>query len=313
MSAAARPIALSGRSDQASVLRGLGYVMIAMILLPGQDAVAKLLLGPISPGQITWVRFALQTAFTLPLLLYTQGARGLLAARLWPNAARGALIAGSSIAYFAALRFMPIADAIAVFFVEPFILTALSAWIDKEHVSLGRRIAVAAGFVGVLVVVRPSYAVLGPVSLLPAAGGCLFAVYVLLNRRLSRFDSPLTMQFTAGLSATLIMTLCLAVGWSFGIPDLSTIAVDRRAVALLVLMGALGTSGHLFFVGASRLAPSSLIAPLQYVEIIFAVLLGYLVFGDFPDFWKWVGIGIVVASGAYVFWREGRGDKAGAH
>jgi drug/metabolite transporter (DMT)-like permease len=312
MSAAARPIAISDHSDPAAVLRGLGYVMIAMIVLPGQDAIAKLLLGPISPGQITWVRFALQTIFTLPFLLYAQGAGGLLAKRFWPNAARGALIAGSAIAYFAALRFMPIADAIAVFFVEPFILTVLSALIDKEHVSLGRKIAVAAGFIGVLVVVRPSYAVLGPVSLLPAGGGCLFAVYVLLNRRLSRFDTPLTMQFTAGLSATLIMTLCLILGWIFSVPDLSASAVDGRAAALLVLMGVLGTSGHLIFVAASRLAPSSLIAPFQYVEIIFAVILGFLVFGDFPDFWKWVGIAIVVASGAYVFWREGRGERAEA-
>ncbi len=292
--------------NQADVLTGLGFVLAAMIVLPAQDTVAKYLSAGISPGEITWARFLLQSAFTLPLLLYFHGVGGLVPKRLWPNALRGALIAGSSTAFFAALKFMPIADALAIFFIEPFILTILSAVIDKEHVGWRRRIAVATGFVGVLIVVQPSWGVFGPVSLIPALGGTLFAVYMLLNRRLTAHDPPLTMQFTAGVTAFLILTAALAVGWLVGTPEFLPAPVAERQILLLLLMGVFGTSGHLLFVEAARLAPSSLIAPMQYVEIICAALFGYLFFGDFPSLSKWLGIAIIVASGAYVFWRESR-------
>jgi drug/metabolite transporter (DMT)-like permease len=294
------------RNEQKAVLRGLFYVTLAMIVLPGQDTIAKFVAGAVSVGVIAWARFLMQSLFMLPFVLYFQGTRGLIPNRLWPNVIRGALIATSSTLFFTAITFMPLADALAIFFIEPFILTILSAVIDKEHVGWRRRIAVGAGFVGVLIVVQPSYGVFGPLSLMPALAGALFAVYALLNRRLSAFDSPLTMQFTAGMTALLIMTGGLVVGWLLGLPDLSLTPVGSREIALLLLMGVCGTGGHLLFVQAGKLAPSSLIAPMQYVEIVFAALFGYLVFGDFPNFWKWVGIGIIVGSGAYVFWRESR-------
>ena len=98
----------------------------------------------------------------------------------------------------------------------------------------------------------------------------------------------------------------LAVGWLAGVPELSPSPVGGREVSFLLLMGVLGTSGHLLFVQAARLAPSSLIAPMQYVEIVCAALFGYVVFGDFPSLLKWFGIAIIVGSGAYVFWRESR-------
>ncbi len=187
--------------DQRAVLRGLGFVALAMIVLPAQDTVAKYLSASISPGLITWARFLLQSLFMLPFLVYLHGVRGIVPNRLWPNIVRGALIAGSSTAFFVAIKVMPIADALAIFFIEPFILTILSAVVDKEHVGWRRRIAVATGFVGVLIVVQPSWSVFGLISIVPALGGGLFAVYALLNRRLSAYDTPLAMQFTAGVSA----------------------------------------------------------------------------------------------------------------
>jgi drug/metabolite transporter (DMT)-like permease len=205
---------------------------------------------------------------------------------------------------------MPVADAIAIFFIEPFILTILSAAVEKEHVGWRRWTAVAAGFIGVLIVVQPSWAVFGPISIVPAVGGAVFAVYVLLNRHLTAFDTPATMQFAAGLSALFIMTLCLAAGWAFDVPGLEPSMVGGSEISFLLLMGVFGTSGHLLFVQASRLAPSSLIAPMQYVEIVGAAVLGYLVFGDFPTPLKWLGIAIIVGSGAYVFWRESRVSRA---
>ena len=301
-----RPCAETHPHDQRSVTRGLTFIVLAVVVLPGQDTIAKYLSGAISPGQITWARFLLQSAFTLPLLLYFQGTAGLVPKRIGPNIVRGALIAVSSTLFFTAIKFMPLADAIAIFFIEPFILTVLSAVVDKEHVGWRRRLAVIAGFLGVLIVVQPSWSVFGPISLIPAAAGFTFAVYVLLNRRLTRFDTPLTMQFTAGVSALVVMTLILAAGWLTGTPDISPSAIGAREARLLLLLGVLGTGGHLLFVQGGRLAPSSLVAPMQYVEIVFAAILGYIVFGDFPSPVKWLGILIIVGSGAYVFWRESR-------
>lgn len=287
-------------------MRGLGLCTIAMVLLPGQDIIAKYVSDTVSAGALSWARFFLQCVFTLPFILYFQGTRGLIPNRLWLNVLRGALIATSSTLFFAAISVMPVADAIAIFFIEPFILTILSAVVDKEHVGWRRRIAVATGFIGVLIVVQPSWAVFGPISIVPALGGAIFAVYVILNRRLTAYDTPATMQFTAGLSALFIMTICLAAGSAFDLPGLEPTAVGVREVGWLLLMGVFGTTGHLLFVQASRLAPSSLIAPMQYVEIVCAAVLGYLVFGDFPTLVKWIGIAIIVGSGAYVFWRESR-------
>jgi len=292
--------------DPGAAARGLTFVLFAMVLLPGQDAVAKFLSGAISPGQVAWARLLLQAMLTLPFLLYFQGWRGVVPKRLWPNVLRGALIAVASTLYFTALKFMPMADALAIMFIQPFILVILSAVIDKEHVGWRRRIAVAVGFLGVLIVVQPSWDVFGPVSLIPALSGTIFAFYILLNRRMARHDTPLTMQFTAGLGGLFVLTLVLAGGWLAEVPELTPSAIGSREAAWLLLMGMLGTSGHLCFVQASRLAPSSLIAPMQYTEIVFAAIFGYLVFDDFPSLVKWVGILIIVASGAYVFWRESR-------
>lgn len=301
----AAPVASAPSEDQ-NAARGLTFVVLAMALLPAQDAVAKYLSDSLSPGQISWARYLFQVLLTLPFLIYFQGVRGLIPNRFWPNVARGALVAIASVLYFLALKFMPIADALAIAFIQPFILTILSAVIDKEQVGWRRRIAVTTGFLGVLIVVQPSWNVLGPVSLVPMGAGLAFAFYILLNRRMSRYDTPLAMQFTSGLAALVLLTVALGVGERFSVPELLSSTMDGGQLGLLLVMAVFGTTGHLLLVFGGRLAPSSLVAPLQYVEIVFAVLLGYFVFGDFPSAVKWLGIVIIVGSGAYVFWREGR-------
>ena len=307
MSLRALPLPLSDAArEQRAVMRGLALVLIAMVLLPAQDAAAKLVSASVSIGQINWARFALQTLFTLPFLVAAQGWRGLMPNRVWPNVVRGALIVLSSGLFFAAVQAMPLADALAIFFVSPFILTILSAAVEKEHVGWRRRIAVGVGFLGALIVIRPSYSVFGPVALLPLLAAGIFAIYALMTRRFSAFDSPLTMQFAAGLSGTLLMSLVLAVGFTFEVQALAPSALDSPAMAVLLLMGVCGTAGHLLLVQAARHVPASLFAPFMYLEIVTATILGYLLFGDFPDFWKWVGITVIVGSGAYVFWRESR-------
>jgi drug/metabolite transporter (DMT)-like permease len=123
---------------------------------------------------------------------------------------------------------------------------------------------------------------------------------------MSIYDTPLTMQFAAGLSALAFMTVVLMIGGALRIPVVSPSFIGARELVLLLLMGVFGTSGHLLFVQGGKLVPSSLVAPMQYIEIVCAAVLGYVVFSEFPSLWKWIGIAIVVGSGAYVFWRESR-------
>ena len=155
-----------------------------------------------------------------------------------------------------------------------------------------------------MIVIQPSYAVFGPVSLLPLATAFCFAFYLLLNRALAPHDTPLTMQFSAGFAGTLVMTLALAFGVTVGISDLMPTTAEPWEWGLMALIGAIATGGHLMVVQAFRRAQASLLAPFQYLEIVSATILGYLLFGDFPGPLKWFGIAIIIGSGLYVFWRE---------
>ena len=208
------------------------------------------------------------------------------------------------------MKYMPLADAMAVFFVEPLMLTLLSAVVLKETVGWRRRIAVAVGFIGTLIVIQPSWELFGWVSLLPLGTAALFAVYLVLNRRLGVHDTPLVMQLYAGIGGTVTVIVALFLGASFGVSDM-TLGTPATGMSwfLLFAIGAIATGGHLLVVQASRLAPASLLAPFQYLEIVMAVIIGLFVFQEFPTASKWLGIAIIIASGAYVVWREGKKQK----
>lgn len=277
-------------------------MLMAMLVLPGIDAIAKWLSGAISPGQVAWSRFFFQTLLMLPLLLRT---RGRIFTRTLPlHALRGALIALATLLFFSALKYLPLADAISIFFVEPLLLTLLSALFLGETVGWRRLVAVAVGFAGALIIIRPSFATLGSPALLPLGTALSFAVYLILTRKLAQHEYPERMQFYAGVFGGLVMTLALAFGSAGDIAVLSVIWPDPWQWLLLAGLGVIATTGHLLVVHAFRRAPAALLAPFQYVEIVGATILGVIFFDDFPDAMTWVGVAIIVASGMYVFHRE---------
>lgn len=277
-------------------------MLMAMLVLPGIDAIAKWLSGAISPGQVAWSRFFFQTLLMLPLLLRT---RGRIFTRTLPlHALRGALIALATLLFFSALKYLPLADAISIFFVEPLLLTLLSALFLGETVGWRRLVAVAVGFAGALIIIRPSFATLGSPALLPLGTALSFAVYLILTRKLAQHEYPERMQFYAGVFGALVMTLALAFGSAGDIAVLSVIWPDPWQWLLLAGLGVIATTGHLLVVHAFRRAPAALLAPFQYVEIVGATILGVIFFDDFPDAMTWVGVAIIVASGMYVFHRE---------
>jgi drug/metabolite transporter (DMT)-like permease len=291
------------------MFRGLSIMAFAMLILPCMDAIAKYMstFEAMSPGQVTFYRFFFQMLLTVPLLVTVAGKSAFRAKRPWMNLLRGALHAAATLLFFTSIKYMPLADAFAIYFVEPFILTALSALFLGEKVGWRRWIAIVIGFGGAMVVIQPSFAIFGLKALLPIACAFLYALYLFLNRAIGDADPPLTMQTISGLGGTIFMGAGLIIGHWFGNADFVPALPDSMfALGILAVLGALSGYGHLLVVRAFRLAPLSLLAPFQYFEIISATILGFLLFGDFPTPSKWLGVTIVVGSGLYIIWRERR-------
>lgn len=293
--------------------RGMAIMAASMMLLPLMDSIAKWLAmnEAIAPGQITFMRFLIQLVLTGLIIVAVHGPGRLRPVNLAGNFIRGLLIGSASLLFFTAVKYMPIADAISVFFVEPMIVTMLSAIFLKEPIGWRRWIAVFVGFCGALIVIQPSYELFGAISLLPLGTATLFSIYMILNRSLSGRDSALVMQFMAGAGGTAVTGLALLAGLHLGVGDLQPgIPLNAEPLALLACLGVLATFGHMAVTQAFRYAPASILAPFQYLEIVSAAAVGLVVFGNFPTPTKWLGIAIIIGSGLFVFWRESRVKSA---
>lgn len=288
-------------------IRGMALMSACMLVLPVMDAIAKYMavFEGMAPAQITFYRFFFQLAATLPLLMFSAGKDAFRAKRPYANLLRGVLHGAASLLFFASVKYMPLADVFAIYFVEPFILTALSALFLGEKVGWRRWLAIVIGFGGAMVVIQPSYEVFGLTALMPVACAFLFALYMFLNRAIGESDPPLTMQTVSGLGGALFMGVAILAGHGYGAADFTpSLPTSWLGLLLLVILGTISGYAHLLVVRAFRMAPLSVLAPFQYFEIISATLLGFLLFSDFPSISKWLGIAIIVASGLFILWRE---------
>lgn len=294
---ASRPSPPERHIEKAMLLMTVG-----MLIIPGIDAIAKWVSASISAGQVSWSRFVFQTLLMFPLFLRVPGM--LFTPDIVIHVARGGLIALATLLFFAALKYLPMADALAIFFVEPLILTLLAAVFLGEKIGWRRLSAVAVGFGGALIVIRPNFQTFGWAAALPLGTALSFAVYLILTRQLAQREHPFRMQFYSGLFGGIIMTLALAVGTASNTPVLIFVWPTAFEWFLLAALGVIGATAHLFVVYAFQRAPAVLLAPFQYIEIIGATILGLIVFGDFPDVLSWCGVAVIVSSGLYVFYRE---------
>lgn len=297
----------AGRNPADSgIMQGIVLMAFAMLMLPGMDAIAKYMatFENMSPAQVTFYRFFFQVACTLPLVVVA-GTAMFRARQPWLNLLRGVIHGAASLLFFTAVKYMPLADVFAIYFVEPFILTAMSAAFLGEKVGWRRWLAILVGFGGALIVIQPSFLLFGWMALLPVACAFLYSLYLFMNRALGDADSPLTMQTIAGVGGTVFMAGAIFAGHSAGVGDFEpSLPATGLGLLLLLILGALSGYAHLLVVRAFRLAPLSLLAPFQYFEIISATVLGYAIFGDFPTASKWLGIAVIVASGLFIIWRE---------
>jgi len=277
-------------------------MIVAMLALPGIDAIAKWLVGSVSAGQISWSRFFFQIILMSPLLLKTRGPW--LTPALWLHAARGAMIAFATLFFFSGLAWLPMADAIAIFFIEPLLVTLLSALFFGEAIHWRRISAISVGLIGALIIIRPTFSEVGFAALYPVAAAFCFSFYILLTRKLVSNEDPIRLQFFAGIFGCLVMSLALGYGSVSDVAILAAVWPSQHEWLLLGALGLVATICHLLVTYAYRLASIGILAPFQYVEIIGATILGLVVFNDFPDAMTWLGIAIIVGSGLYVFHRE---------
>ena len=288
----------------------LGVVLIVAfcILAPLGDAMGKLL-GALPLGQLLLVRYAVQAALLLPLV-YASGDGLDLSARVWGlTLLRTVLHVVSLGAFFAALRFLPMAETVAICFVMPFIILLLDR-LGGQHVGPHRLGACVVGFLGTLMVVQPSFMAVGAPALLPLLVAVLFSFFMLITRTLAKETDPVVLQAASGLVATAILAPLTLLAAGSAWPELSPVSVTGHEWVLLALLGLFGTAAHLVITFALRFAPSSTLAPMQYLELPFATLIGWAIFGDLPDGLAALGIAVTVAAGLYVIHRERRASLA---
>lgn len=291
---------------------GMTAMCAAMALIPFGDAISKGLTEVAPPFDVTVWRTVAQAAVFVPLgLVMRRHLSGTMFSL--PALASGALLVTVLFCLISAFQVMPIATAIAIFFIEPLLLTLIAGPLLGEVAGPRRYAAVGVGLIGALVVIRPNLAAFGPVAVLPALGALAYALNMIVARRATRRRSPLTFQLGATFSAALLLLALLGVGAIFGRPPASLAEAPAWAFPAVLAAGALAATTFLLITFACSRTEASLLAPLQYLEIVGATVVGYAVFGDFPDPMTWAGTAIILASGIYVFHRERKlGDTAPA-
>ena len=287
------------------ILLMLGFCVTAPIL----DVVAKLATDTTPVMQIASARFIVQAAIMLPVLVLLRHAIPRDPSLRWPLVRRALFLGISTYCFVAATNEMPIADALAIAFVEPFILLILGKFLFGDEVGMRRIIASVVGFGGSLLVIQPSLVTFGLVALYPLGTALCFALYMLETRSLSRKMHPIPMQFATSVLTALFCSLFVGVAW-IGQWD-AHVPVMPEGITWLWLfgVGAASALAHLMMTYALRFAPSATLAPLHYLEIISAAILGLLVFQDFPNSLTWAGIAIIVSSGLYIIHRERLTEK----
>jgi len=283
---------------------GVIFMILFCVTAPILDVFAKLAAEKIPVGQITAARFLVQAILMVPLAYFydkTLTFRPKLLSRL---VFRSLMLVASTYCFVAAIAVMPIADALAIVFVEPFILLLIGKYIYAEEVGPRRLTASIIGFLGVILIIQPSFVAFGWITLFPLGTALCFALYMISTRSLSRHMNTIAMQaHTAWIGAAIVIPVIVLADGS-GITAIDPVMPNGVYWWYLIGMGIAATVAHLFMSYALSVAPSSTLAPLHYLEIVSAVILGYIIFSDIPNASAVAGMLIVMSCGLYIVYRE---------
>ncbi len=268
----------------------------ALLCFSGLDTSAKWLGQSLHPMQVVWARYLCSVMIVSAFINPWSTPGVLVTRRPGLQFVRSVLLLLSTGLNFIALQYLQLVETISILFATPLLVALLAGpWLG-EWIGPRRLVAVFIGFLGVLIVLRPGLGGLHPAAFLCVAGCFCYAAYNLLTRQLAGVDSSETTMFYSGMAGAIIMCLIVPFFWV-------TPAGWQQGV-LMGLMGTFAAVGHWMLIKAHRLAPASILSPFIYSQIVWMVLLGWLVFGQLPDRWTFIGSGVVIASGLYLIYRE---------
>lgn len=292
---------MPGLSD---TLRGILLMCAGVAMFPFMNAAVKLLAPHYPAMQVTWARFTGHLIVMLMVFLPRHRWTLLRTRRPVVQAGRSILMLLSNLLFVMAIGSVPLATASAIGFTAPLIVTALSVPLLGESVGWRRWCAVLVGFAGALTVTRPGSGFSDPSVLLLLLSSLAYALYQIATRWVGHQDNAATGIIFAALFGSL--------GLSVVMPFVFVMPRSLLDGLLFCCPGLLGGFGHYLVIRAFQLGAAAVIAPLGYVELVGTTVLGYLIFGNFPDPWTWVGAGMIIASGIYIAWRERRRAAARA-
>jgi drug/metabolite transporter (DMT)-like permease len=283
--------------DRSETPLAIATICLGVAFLVSSDAIVKLLTERYDPIQIIFVRNFLALPMIAALILVLRGTHALRTRHLGLHALRGLLMVIGAWFFFTSLKFLPLAEATALVFSAPIFITALSVPLLSESVGWKRWSAVLLGFAGVLIVVQPGGAAFQPASLLVVGTAFLYALFMISARWIGRDESVWTMMFFVMLFPMIYAAPFAIAFWT---------AIEINDIPLFLAIAVCGSLGITLIGQAFRLAPAAVVAPFDYTALIWAVSLGWLLWGDVPVLWTMVGAAIIVSSGIIIVFREAR-------
>jgi len=279
-------------------VKAISYNLLAWAILPFMDTIAKYLSTELSFFQITWARYFFTVFFTLPFMFFffRKNLRKSTQPKL--QIFRGLTLFCANILFFYSISIISMAKALTLAFVAPLITTALSPIFLGEKVGFRRWSAVIIGFIGSLIVIRPGFIEFNLATVAALGTGFFYGIYLVITRKLHTSDSPLLTLLLTGVVGAVIASFFVPIVW---------VNPTFNQWSLLALMGVFACLGHLFLILSLRYADASKLAPFGYFEIVTNVILGYYFFSDFPHYWTWVGLAIIICSGIYISFRQRSG------
>ena len=279
-------------------LVGIGLVSAAYVLFTLLDGSAKWLVGSMPVIMVVWLRFVMHALIGGAVLFPVRGIALVRTRYLRWHLLRALMFVAMTGINFWALQYLQLTVTSSIFFTVPILIALISTVFLGERLDAARWAAIVVGFGGVLFIVRPFSAAFHPAMLASLVNAAIYALFMLMTRRLAAYETPETIQYLPAVGAAVLLTPFAIAGWEW--PDTSL----EWTVACL--LGVFGAVGHYFLAAAHRYARASVLAPFQYQQVVYMALFGYLVFRDVPAPAVWAGAAIVVASGLYLFYRERR-------
>jgi len=276
-------------------VKAISYNLLAWAILPFMDVIAKYLSSDLSFFQITWARYFFTVFFALPFMFFFFKKKLIWTTEPKLQFVRGLFLFFANVLFFYSISIVSMAKALTLAFIAPLITTAFSPFLLKEKVGLKRWSAVIVGFIGSLIVIRPGFIDFNLATIAALGTGFFYGLYLIVTRKLHTADNPLLTLLLTGVVGLVIGSFIVPIVW---------VNPTFNQWLLLALMGVFACLGHFFLILSLKYADASKLAPFAYFEIITNVFLGYYFFSDFPDYWSWIGLSVIVFSGIYISFRE---------